>query len=173
MSKIKMNMETMLQKNLLKELAMFNKDFAEYKEEYMDKDDKSSQKDVAEELLSEVLDIFYSEKKVEEECSICLEKIDNKKNNCKLGCGHEFHFGCILQLNKTDAKYGSTCPLCRIQFDDKEAGEKRMREEGTMQTIHDISIRLPGRQALLIHRMTHLSEQQLITLDGLMDVVEH
>jgi|UniRef100_A0A6C0IT74 hypothetical protein len=56
--------------------------------------------------------IFYdpegSLRFVEDDCSICLDKLT--KNQAKLPCGHYFHTNCILEW--VDKK-NMTCPICR------------------------------------------------------------
>jgi len=48
-------------------------------------------------------------KKMEDECSICLEPLDNKKKIIKLECcGNKYHKKCILNWQK----HGTRCPLC-------------------------------------------------------------
>ena len=43
-------------------------------------------------------------------CSICLEELDNTKNNiCKTKCGHSFHLDCLMKQK------GNNCPLCRAE----------------------------------------------------------
>ena len=44
-----------------------------------------------------------------EECSICLNYLDNAR---ELPCRHKFHFACLLQLVKNYEK----CPICRRKF---------------------------------------------------------
>ena len=53
------------------------------------------------------------EEKCEEDCSICLEKLVDKRNNpvVKISkCGHKFHYNCIKDTLK---HCGERCPLCR------------------------------------------------------------
>lgn len=46
-----------------------------------------------------------------DECSICLELLDNKFQKYLLECGHQFHTTCLKDwYNKS--KYGYKCPLC-------------------------------------------------------------
>ena len=46
--------------------------------------------------------------KSENECSICMEKIEYNKIE-KLSCNHLFHNKCILEWYKTNL----SCPMCR------------------------------------------------------------
>ena len=41
----------------------------------------------------------------EQECPICLEKIECKHCFCLLSCGHHSHSFCLHRINK--------CPICR------------------------------------------------------------
>ena len=43
------------------------------------------------------------------ECSICLEKI-NEKNFCLTECEHLFHFSCVTKVKN------GLCPLCRKEL---------------------------------------------------------
>ena len=51
----------------------------------------------------------------QEECSICLEKIDNKHKNVKLCCNHIFHEQCILRWfnHLKEKERPVNCALCR------------------------------------------------------------
>jgi hypothetical protein len=55
-----------------------------------------------------------------QECSICLEPIDRKKDAYLTSCGHGFHKGCIYKTFETKmiTKYASQfkCPLCRTKL---------------------------------------------------------
>lgn len=168
-----MSLKEKVKMKLVKELTLFNTNFDQYKIDYMDKDDRSTQDDVARELLVEVSDVFCMNPKPKpkspkkNECSICLEDISCKNDNCKLGCGHEFHLSCILKLNQSSDSYGKKCPLCRKEFTDQNN-----HREITRQDIHDASLRLGGLDMSLIHRVSHLNADQLVTLNSLMDVLD-
>jgi hypothetical protein len=43
-----------------------------------------------------------------DECCICLEML-GKKNKVITPCGHQFHYGCLIQ----DANRSDKCPMCR------------------------------------------------------------
>ena len=43
------------------------------------------------------------------ECSICLEKIENDDDKTILSCNHVYHTSCI----KTSIEYNNKCPYCR------------------------------------------------------------
>ena len=47
------------------------------------------------------------------ECPICFETMDNKNNNIKTECGHEFHSNCFLT---NVAHNGFDCPCCRKEL---------------------------------------------------------
>lgn len=44
-----------------------------------------------------------------EDCPICLERVQKRAKQITLGCGHMFHPKCILKWMRT----GDTCPVCR------------------------------------------------------------
>jgi hypothetical protein len=53
------------------------------------------------------------EEECEDNCSVCLEKLVDKRNNpvVKISkCGHKFHYNCIKDTLK---HCGERCPLCR------------------------------------------------------------
>ena len=45
--------------------------------------------------------------KIEEECSICLEKINTLNEYCLLACGHSFHYRCYIETDDL------VCSVCR------------------------------------------------------------
>ena len=45
----------------------------------------------------------------EKTCSICLDEIG--ETECKLKCGHGYHFNCIRQWAYVERK--NSCPQCR------------------------------------------------------------
>lgn len=44
-----------------------------------------------------------------QECSICLEVIEENQASCTLSCNHVFHTSCMLNA----AQYDLRCPMCR------------------------------------------------------------
>ena len=56
-----------------------------------------------------LIDIHGREISLHENCSICLEKLDNNKYQIQ-ECKHEFHSGCLLTFFRTG---NTSCPLCR------------------------------------------------------------
>ena len=72
-----------------------------------------------------------SETKKEEEvenCCICFEPMNLKKNYCVTPCGHPFCFGCIV---KTMAKQNA-CPCCRAPLYQEESFHTNVIEENEM-----------------------------------------
>ena len=62
-------------------------------------------------VSGEGLCCLHQERNDDEQCSICLSKLDGA---CKtLPCGHVFHRRCILQWKRTGHH---TCPYCREPF---------------------------------------------------------
>jgi hypothetical protein len=53
----------------------------------------------------------------EEECSICLEKLENEIAH--LSCNHFYHYRCICQWinNNIKNKKESYCPICNQSFE--------------------------------------------------------
>jgi hypothetical protein len=47
---------------------------------------------------------------INDECAICLECINPRKNCCVTDCGHKFHTNCLL---KNCEKNNFNCPMCR------------------------------------------------------------
>lgn len=86
--------------------------------------DKACQLDCFDEVSNEI-----PEKKDEEEnCPICLEKINEKSNFVRTKCGHSFCFDCLNSSLKTN----NTCPLCRqdIETEKRENLKKIDMEQG-------------------------------------------
>ena len=61
---------------------------------------------------------YSSDNGIVNECPVCYDQIDNKKNNCTTTCGHSFCFKCMMNALKTN----NSCPLCRtiLQEEDEE-----------------------------------------------------
>ena len=57
------------------------------------------------------------EKKEDECCSICMEKIESSNKNCTTtDCGHMFNTNCLVQ----NVSYnGVNCPICRTAIADE------------------------------------------------------
>jgi hypothetical protein len=49
-------------------------------------------------------------------CSICLEDVV-KRGSCVLGCGHEFHLKCFMELQVNGGVNRKNCPNCRAEQD--------------------------------------------------------
>lgn len=69
----------------------------------------------------------------DEECSICSEKLQKKKNNkyLKLQCGHIFHKKCFIEWAHERLGQGSSpnCPICRYQPPNDDDVILRMKKE--------------------------------------------
>jgi hypothetical protein len=54
------------------------------------------------------------EKEPAHQCAICLEEIDMMQNAVSTGCGHQFHFTCLVQnMSTSSLQTRNQCPLCR------------------------------------------------------------
>lgn len=51
-----------------------------------------------------------------EECSICMEELDNGKNIAKTNCGHSFCLSCLVRALKNN----NTCPICRANIEEEK-----------------------------------------------------
>ena len=60
-------------------------------------------------LHSLFIDSIDAKEEKVEECCICYDAIDTKKNNCVTECGHKFCFKCLA----TAMQHSSACPCCR------------------------------------------------------------
>ena len=82
-------------------------------------------------LFLDLSSIDSKEEKVVEECCICYDEIDTKKNNCVTECGHKFCFKCLA----TAMQRSSACPCCRsplvesTESDDDEDEEYESDDE--------------------------------------------
>ena len=59
-------------------------------------------------IITIVNGIYYKDKHIQEECAICLDKIND--NISLLKCSHIFHGKCL------DKWYNKTCPICRKEI---------------------------------------------------------
>lgn len=69
---------------------------------------------------------YLTNKKEENECSICLKKMNHKHNAIALECGHVFHCNCLSKWFK-ETKNNIHCPLCRKNFDKCMPKQKRTK----------------------------------------------
>ena len=57
------------------------------------------------------------------DCSICLESLDEASNNTdiiELKCGHTYHQQCIQDWRRGSMESSKRCPLCRASFAENE-----------------------------------------------------
>lgn len=52
----------------------------------------------------------------QEECSICMEELNTKKNIAKTNCGHSFCLSCLVKALKNN----NTCPMCRANIEEEK-----------------------------------------------------
>jgi hypothetical protein len=75
-------------------------------------------------ILKQIEDFEINEKKKQEqknnhshdidECCICLEEIETKKNTTTLPCGHSLHLPCFMEFILAGRQSNNqSCPLCR------------------------------------------------------------
>ena len=87
-------------------------------------------------------------KKKQEECPICLEKID-KKERTETNCGHFFHKKCIKNwcIEKTRQRVSCKCPVCKknlpeIQNLAKKYLEKKLKEQNKPRELSAFQLRM-------------------------------
>ena len=53
-----------------------------------------------------------------QKCAICMNDYTKQKNKVALGCGHEFHYECLLKWNlqSTYQTNHKSCPMCRTDI---------------------------------------------------------
>ena len=72
-----------------------------------------------------IKNIINFNKEEEENCPICLEKLDKNKNYCTTKCGHKFHLSCLnYSLRNND-----TCPICRGELSELNNTKKLSQEK--------------------------------------------
>ena len=90
-------------------------------------------------LFLDLSSIDSKEEKVVEECCICYDEIDTKKNNCVTECGHKFCFKCLA----TAMQRSSACPCCRsplvesTESDDDEDEEYESDDETELEQQYE------------------------------------
>ena len=83
-------------------------------DEYLEIPKKSLSKKEKKEILGHYFQVKKNDEKLNEQCSICLEKYKYRKCVRTLGCNHYFHKVCI---DKNIFKYNNnTCPICRYDI---------------------------------------------------------
>ena len=66
--------------------------------------------------------LFDEDTKITDECSICLEEIEQCKF-VKLNCNHTFCKGCVIKTIKTNNRSTLCCALCRSEISSITAGD--------------------------------------------------
>lgn len=74
---------------------------------------------------------FVEDKKEENECSICLENIEEDSKKI-VKCGHMFHTECISKWLEAHDK----CPLCIQTIIEVEVEEKNKEPENVTETVN-------------------------------------
>ena len=54
----------------------------------------------------------------DQKCAICMNDYTTQKSKVALGCGHEFHYECMLKWNlqSTSQTNHKSCPMCRVDI---------------------------------------------------------
>jgi hypothetical protein len=76
-------------------------------------------------------------KKELKDCPICLEKIQENKDNCCLECGHKFHLSCIFELYNQNQEFNNKCPMCRKEYA-KQIERKEYSTTDILSLLNDI-----------------------------------
>ena len=80
-----------------------------------------------------------------EECSICMEELDNGKNIAKTNCGHSFCLSCLVRALKNN----NTCPMCRANIEEeKPKNTTAIRLDDCVELIKDEMDMFPYRDHL-------------------------
>ena len=96
----------------------------------------SDMSELSDDLASTIKQVKLTEKE-EENCCICFEPMNLKKNYCVTPCGHPFCFGCIV---KTMTKQNA-CPCCRAQLYQEESYHNIIEEnEMDVQSVMNASL---------------------------------
>lgn len=89
-----------------------------------------------------------------EDCCICMEKLGDK-NTTTTACGHQFHFGCLVQHTSTS----NSCPMCRSVIC-PEMPKKELKMP-TDDDIRRFAIGSSAQLAAVIGRMVNLDNVQV------------
>ena len=96
----------------------------------------SDMSELSDDLASTIKQVKLTEKE-EENCCICFEPMNLKKNYCVTPCGHPFCFGCIV---KTMTKQNA-CPCCRAPLYQEESYHNIIEEnEMDVQSVMNASL---------------------------------
>lgn len=102
---------------LLLAILYINLKYCEFKFKFKQKNKEIHKKPVK--FNTEFIDNLNKQNKnsifIEENCSICLDPLKNKKKQVFLNCGHVFHEKCVrewVEKQFNEKKYGD-CPNCR------------------------------------------------------------
>ena len=89
--------------------------------------------------------------KIGDECPICYESINTRKDSYLTECGHSFHYSCIINYDYSlinNNNYNISCPLCRQYMGNYiDIKDKYSNSEKELDKLEDfennIKIKLP------------------------------
>ena len=105
------------------------------------------------------------------QCAICLDEIDMMQNAVSTGCGHQFHFTCLVQnMSVSSSSTRNQCPLCRSTIMQEHAvyrhedAEQQLFENAVRSNYHlrnevDITRRIRDELSHQFHRVNMLRER--------------
>lgn len=68
-----------------------------------------------------------------EECAICYETLDSKKNFARTNCKHSFCLTCLMRALKDN----NTCPCCRSDIEEKKPSSKGLDFDELVEVAKD------------------------------------
>jgi hypothetical protein len=67
-------------------------------------------------VCSEEESVHNHTRQDQEECAICMEELNTRKNIAKTNCGHSFCLSCLVKALKNN----NTCPMCRANIEEEK-----------------------------------------------------
>lgn len=107
-------------------------------------------------------------KKMTDECPICMDAIDPNKNRVTTECGHTFHCSCLM----TNVSHnGFACPYCRTAMAEEVEGEHEYNDDYSTSSWYygpsdddsvddsSVSVAGPGLEAHVLRGMRWLFQR--------------
>jgi hypothetical protein len=107
-------------------------------------------------------------KKMMDECPICMDAIDPNKNRVTTECGHTFHCSCLM----TNVSHnGFACPYCRTAMAEEVEGEHEYNDDYSTSSWYygpedddsvddsSVSVAGPGLESHLLRGMRWLFQR--------------